>query len=98
MGHKRGKDQILRRILEVCAGGGGATKTQIVYFSSLNFHTVVPYLELITRNSLAVRVEGDVPRYKTTAKGEEALRHLRELEELMKERGELEAEDEGVLL
>jgi hypothetical protein len=44
---------------------------------------VVPYLELITRNGLAERVEGGVPRYKTTAKGEEALRCMRELERLM---------------
>lgn len=32
-------------------------------------------------------VDGGVPRYKTTAKGMEALRHLRKLEELMPERG-----------
>jgi hypothetical protein len=29
----------------------------------------MPYLELITRNGLAERIEGGVPRYKTTAKG-----------------------------
>jgi hypothetical protein len=32
---------------------GGANKTQIVYEFGLNFHAVVPYLELITRNGLA---------------------------------------------
>jgi hypothetical protein len=57
--------------------GRGANKTQIVYEFSLNFHTVVPYLELITRNGLAERIEGGVTRYKTTAKGEEALRCMR---------------------
>jgi hypothetical protein len=62
---------------------GGGNKTQIVYESGLNFHTVVPYLELITRNGLAERVEDGVPRYKTTAKGEAALRCMRELERLM---------------
>jgi predicted transcriptional regulator len=67
MGRKRYRDQILCRILEICAGG--AIKTQIVYESGLNFHTVVPYLELITRNGLAERIEGGVPRYKTTARG-----------------------------
>ncbi len=61
MGRKRYKDQILASILEVCAGGG-ANKTQIVYESGLNFHTVVPYLELIARNGLAERTEGGVPR------------------------------------
>jgi hypothetical protein len=29
---------------------------------------VVPYLELITRNGLAERTEGGVPRYKATAR------------------------------
>jgi predicted transcriptional regulator len=48
---------------------GGASKTQIVYNSNMNFHTVVPYLELLVRNGLAERTEGGVPRYKTTAKG-----------------------------
>jgi hypothetical protein len=43
----------------------------------------MPYLELITRNGLAERIEGGVTRYKTTAKGEEALRCMRELERLM---------------
>jgi predicted transcriptional regulator len=55
---------------------------------------VVPYLELITRNGLVVGVEGEVQRYKTTEKGMEALRCLRELEELMPERGMLR-EGEG---
>jgi hypothetical protein len=30
---------------------------------------VVPYLELITRNGLAERIEGEVLIYKTTARG-----------------------------
>jgi predicted transcriptional regulator len=68
MGRKRYRDQILAAILEVCAGGE-ANKTQIVYESGINFHTVVPYLELITRNELAERVEGGVPRYEATARG-----------------------------
>lgn len=58
---------------------------------------MVPYLELITRNGLVVSMEGAVPRYKTTAKGMEALRCLRELEEMMPERWILQGE-EGALL
>lgn len=85
MGRKRYKDQILLRILEVCAVG--ATKTQVVYNSGLNFHTVVPYLELIIRNDLAVKVEGSITKYKATTKGMEALEHFRELEELIPELG-----------
>ncbi len=67
MGRKRYRDQILASILEVCAGG--RNKTQTVYESGLNFHTVVPYLELLVRNGLAERTEGEVLIYKTTAKG-----------------------------
>jgi DNA-binding PadR family transcriptional regulator len=36
---------------------------------------MVPYLDLVTKNGLAVSVAGEVTRYRTTAKGEEALRH-----------------------
>jgi len=39
---------------------------------------VVPYLEMVTRNGLAEVAEGTVVRYRTTAKGEEALRCMRE--------------------
>jgi predicted transcriptional regulator len=57
-------------------------KTQIVYACNLNFHTVMPYLELVIRNGLTERIEGGVTRYKTTAKGEEALWHFGEPEEM----------------
>jgi len=77
MNSKRFKDQILRQILETCA------TTQIVYRCGLNFHTIQPYLELISRNDLMVKIEGNIPKYRTTGKGEEALLHLRALEELI---------------
>lgn len=82
MGRKRGKDQILCRILEACAGGG-ASKTQIVYYSGLNLHTVVPYIDLITANDLVVKAEGTSPRYKITARGIKALGCFQELEVLI---------------
>jgi predicted transcriptional regulator len=62
---------------------GGANKTRIVYYCNLNFHTVNPYLELLLKNSLVEMIEGNVPRYKTTTMGLEALRHFRELEALI---------------
>ena len=83
MGRKRYKDQILCKILQVC--GGVASKTQIVYNCNLNFHTVVPYLELLIKNSLVVRVDGEVVRYQTTPKCADALWHFQELEELIVE-------------
>jgi predicted transcriptional regulator len=57
----------------------------------LNFHTVVPYLELLIRNGLAERMEGKILKYKTTAKGMQALQHFQEIERLMPE---MEAEQE----
>ncbi len=57
---------------------------------------MVPYIELLIRNGLAVLVEGGVTRYRTTAKGTEALRCYRELEKMMPERGILQ-EGEGTL-
>lgn len=86
MGRKRFKDQILCMILQVCREG--ANKTQIVYSCNLNFHTVVPYLDLLIKNGLAERMEGEIVRYKITPRGEEALGHLQELEKLIVETGE----------
>lgn len=66
---------------------GGATKTQIVYSCNLNFHTVVPYIDLLLKNGLVERLEGEHPRWRTTARGEEALRHMQALQEMMPEMG-----------
>jgi len=90
MGRKRFKDQILCKILQVCVVG--ATKTQIVYSCNLNFHTVVPYIDLIIKNGLADRLEGKHPRWRTTAREEEALRHMQELERLMPDMAVVEEE------
>jgi len=70
---------------------GGANKTQIVYLSNMNFHTVVPYLDLLIRNGLAERVEGENAMYRTTPKGAEVLQHFQEIEKLMPE---MEAQEE----
>ena len=86
MGRKRFKDQILCKILQVC--GEGANKTQIVYSCNLNFHTVVPYMDLLIKNGLAERMEGEIVRYRITPRGEEALGHLQELEKMIVEAGE----------
>ena len=65
--------------------GGGANKTQIVYSCNMNFHSVVPYLDLLVRNGLVERVEGKILRYKTTGRGMQALRYFQEIEKLMPE-------------
>ena len=35
----------------------------------MNFHTVVPYIELLIKNGLAERLDGKHPRWRTTARG-----------------------------
>jgi len=51
----------------------------------MNFHSVVPYLDLLVRNGLVERVEGKILRYKTTGRGMQALRYFQEIEKLMPE-------------
>lgn len=53
-------------------------------------------MELLIRNGLVKRVEGDVPMYKTMPKGVDALWHFRELEALIPELKAM-SEDESVL-
>lgn len=48
----------------------------------MNFHTIKPFMEHLSRCGLAVRIEGEIPVYRITDKGEEALGHLRRLEEM----------------
>lgn len=52
-------------------------------------------MELVIRNGLAVRIDGDVPRYKTTLNGLEALRHFRELEVLIPKLRAISEEEEA---
>jgi len=49
---------------------------------------VVPYLDLLIKNGLAEKLEGEHIRYRITPKGTKALRHMRELEKLIVETGE----------
>lgn len=82
MGTKRFKDQILAQILKCCELEG-KSKTQVVYASGLNFKTIMPYLITLNKNGLIEIIPGEYPLYIITQKGEEALIHLRALEDLI---------------
>lgn len=82
MGTKRFKDQILAQILKCCELEG-KSKTQVVYASGLNFKTIVPYLMTLSKSGLLEIIPGEYPLYRITQKGEEALMHLRALEDLI---------------
>jgi predicted transcriptional regulator len=82
---RRSKDKIIADILEVCLMPGLA-KTQVVYQANLNFKSVMPYQDLLTVSGLLEAVPGKLTIYKTTPKGEMALKALRAIEEMMAER------------
>jgi predicted transcriptional regulator len=62
---KRSRDIIISKILDICTDG--AHKTRIVY---LNFRTVNPYLELLTKNGMInAQKESNPVVYETTTRG-----------------------------
>ena len=64
---KRSKQEIIAQILEVCLES--SSKTRIVYQVNLNFRTINPYLDILTKNKL-IEVNGsEQTLYKTTSKG-----------------------------
>jgi predicted transcriptional regulator len=66
---KRARDIIISQILEICMGG--ASKTRIVYRANLNFKTVSPYIDLLTRHGVIDVKPGQKIIYETTEKGVE---------------------------
>ena len=84
---RRSKEKIIADILEICLMPGVA-KTQVVYQANLNFKTILPYLDLLTRGELLETVpsESTIYIYKTTAKGRKALKALRAIEKIIPER------------
>ena len=68
---KRSREMIITQILGICSRG--ATKTRIVYRANLNFKTVNPYIDLLTKNGMIGVKEGQNKVYETTNKGTEWL-------------------------
>jgi predicted transcriptional regulator len=65
---KRSRDIIISKILDICTDG--AHKTRIVYQANLNFRTVNPYLELLTKNGMInAQKESSPVVYETTTRG-----------------------------
>lgn len=81
---KRSKDIIISQILDICTTG--ASKTRIVYQANLNFRTVNPYIELLSKNGLIEAAHGQTVYYKTTPKG---LKILKEFKHIQNELPEL---------
>ena len=49
---------------------------------------MVPYLDLLIKNGLAERLEGEHIRWRITPKGAQALRYMQKLEKMIVETGE----------
>ncbi|MBN1234920.1 MAG: DNA-binding protein [Methanotrichaceae archaeon] len=76
---KRSKQEIIAQILEVCLES--ASKTRIVYQVNLNFRTINPYLDILTKNSLIEVSKGEQTLYKTTQKGADLLETIKKVNE-----------------
>ncbi len=81
---KRSRDEILARILEVCAHG--ANKTKIVYQVNTNFRTIIPYIERLVKSELITVKEGPTVLYETTPKGFSFLESYKRIEETLFDR------------
>lgn len=69
---------IISQILDICING--AIKTQIVYQANLNFRTVNPYIELLTKNGLITVKDGQPVTYETTPRGLELLGNFKQIQ------------------
>lgn len=77
MARKRSKDQITAQILELCCNDNGVNKTKIVYQVGLNFRTIRPYMDMLTKNGLLEMISDDLTIYKTTTKGKGVIEKLK---------------------
>ena len=77
---KRSRDVIISKILDICTEG--AHKTKIVYQANLNFRTVNPYLELLTKNGMInAQQENKLVIYETTTRGLALLDNYRQIQD-----------------
>ncbi len=82
MRERRSKDQIIIEILSRCEDGENITK--IVYQTNTNFTTIRNYLNDLTKNNL-LECQGTSPvLYKTTAKGIDMMRRLKQIQNTVK--------------
>ena len=75
---KRSRDMIISQILDICING--ASKTRIVYQANLNFRTINPYIELLTKSGLINVKNEQMIIYKTTPKGLNLLDNFKQIQ------------------
>lgn len=87
---KRSRDVIISQILDICAKG--ASKTRIVYQANLNFRTINPYLDLLTKNGLINVKKEQTLIYETTPKGFELLDNFKQIQRELSSGEEVDAD------
>jgi len=75
---KRSRDVIISQILDICVKG--ASKTRIVYQVNLNFRTINPYLDLLTKNGLIDVKKEQTIIYETTPRGQDLLDNFKQIQ------------------
>jgi predicted transcriptional regulator len=77
----RSRTEIVAMILDAANGGGGETKTRIMYFAFLSYNQVKEYLSLLIANNLIEYLDG-ANKFKTTEKGLNYLKMYNEIRKL----------------
>jgi len=72
---------IISQILDICVSG--ASKTKIVYQANLNFRTVNPYIDLLTKNGMINIRDGPNTLYETTEKGMDLLDSYKRIQDVL---------------
>lgn len=79
MQKERANPSIIAVILEGCLENTGMN--EIIDASGMNFDSIEPYMASLMRSGLIEMV--DMPTYKTTEKGLEALKHIKVLQDFI---------------
>jgi predicted transcriptional regulator len=79
----RSNNDIINEILEAANGGGGATKTKIMYQAFLSYAQLKEYLTELTETGL-LNYDAYTRKFKTTEKGLRFLDTFNQISDVMK--------------
>jgi len=79
----RSRNDIIIEILDAANGGGGATKTKIMYQALLSYAQLKEYLTELTETGL-LNYDVDTRQFKTTEKGLRFLDTFNQISDFMK--------------
>jgi predicted transcriptional regulator len=79
----RSRNDIINEILDAANGGGGATKTKIMYKAFLSYAQLKEYLTELTESGL-LNYDVDTRQFKTTEKGQRFLDTFNQISDVIK--------------